>query len=221
VAGFLAVLVIAIGAAGLAASNFSEDQVESPVLPPRTPVAGADLGGLFADGVKDLPLVDTSDWKTYSNDEYGYSFMYPGDWEFSERDNDGRHGPNGEPAYPIHQLVIQNPAAEAGENIPGENCEEAGCEGPTPKVLGFYVGVWPSLCDIPGELISRDTWLVDGRDGDRCVIQDYDTPTRFVYIGFPAGDSGDLLVIALERGREIGPDEQAVLETILSTFKFN
>ncbi|MFA5135176.1 MAG: hypothetical protein WC505_05350 [Patescibacteria group bacterium] len=29
-------------------------------------------------------LIDTSDWLTYENEEYGYSFSYPGDWSLDE-----------------------------------------------------------------------------------------------------------------------------------------
>src|SRR5689334_20501729 len=38
-----------------------------PVPIPNTAVAGLDRGGLFGDGLTNVPKVDVTEWKTYSN----------------------------------------------------------------------------------------------------------------------------------------------------------
>lgn len=221
--------LLAFGAAGIAilavvavASGIMQpDEVELPIIKPRTPIPGADKGGLFADGVQNLPRADTSGWKTYSNDKYTYSFKYPPNWELEETDSAGLTDPQGRPAYPLQAATVKNPFAERGQNQPGVNCVDAACIAPLPKALGFYVAIESGHCGVSGDLVVADTFTVDGRQGDRCVIESpNDKVSRVVHISFPLGDGKNFLKIAFERGRNVSPGEQGPLETILSTFKF-
>ncbi|MEK7187385.1 MAG: hypothetical protein AAB691_00885 [Patescibacteria group bacterium] len=34
-------------------------------------------------------IIDTANWKTYRSDKYGFEFMYPAEWKFSENLNEG------------------------------------------------------------------------------------------------------------------------------------
>jgi hypothetical protein len=214
-------LAIAI-VAGIAQAVAPSNDVEKPTLPPRTPIAGANKGGLFGDGVVNVPKVDTSGWKTYSNARYGYSFKYPPNWALDERDNAGHHGPNGEPSYPLQEVTVANPLEDQGKNLPGTNCQGSGCNGAGPNALGFDVRILNALCNIPGDLIVIDTFAVNGKQGSRCVLQSQgDKITRATSIGFPLGDGTNFIEVLLQRGRAVSPQEQAILETILSTFTIN
>lgn len=212
-------MLVVVAATG--ALTQSEDG-EAPASGPRTPIPGAAKSGLFADGVANLATVLTSGWKTYSNATYGYSFMYPPTWEIEDRDNEGHKSPyTGEPAYPLQAVTVRNPLSERDENRPGVNCTDVSCLAPLPKVLGFYVAIIKAHCAVPGDLIIRDKVTVDQRTGDRCVIQSQnDGKSRFVYMSFPIGDGANVIDVAFERGRDVTPSEQAVLETILLTLKF-
>jgi hypothetical protein len=191
---------------------------EAPSLT-RTVIPGADRGGLFADGVVNLALVDTSTWKTYTNAQYGYSFMYPPTWELTERDSTGFTGPRGLPAYPLQSARVRNPANEAGRNIPGQTCQNVQCQGPPPSLIALEVRIENGQCGIVGDLVAQDTVVVDARQGNRCVLESSNDKSRITSVSFPRGN-GLYIWITLERGRSVVPDQQAVLETILSTFVF-
>jgi hypothetical protein len=185
-----------------------------------TVIPGADKGGLFADGVVNLPRVDTTDWKTYANAKYGYSFRYPSTWELVESSSEGRTGPRGEPSYPLQSARVRNPGAEQGQNIRGQNCIEAGCIEPPPNFLSIEFAVHSGICGGAGDLLARDTPLINGRQSQRCVVRSaYDRATVAVYVDFPLGP-GNYLKAVLTRGRGVTPQQQAVLETVLSTLSF-
>jgi hypothetical protein len=195
-----------------------------PTPPPpvvRTPIPGAAKGGLFADEITNLATVDASNWKTYSNTKYAFKFQYPADWQLVESDSTGRHGPHGEPAYPLHAVEVRNPLTDQGQKIPGENCTDAAndCPGPPPGYMRFAVVIEDSQCNIAGSLIASDTASVSGRQGARCVVEYPNDKSRSVAISFPLGD-GNYLVVELDKGNSVPSPRQAVLETILSTFSF-
>ncbi len=186
-----------------------------PVITPRSVVPGLDKGGLFADGVKDLPKVDTSDWLTYRNDKWGYSFKYPPGWELEEQDNSGLSA-YGRPAWPRQWVRVLNPASERGRNIPGVNCAAITCEAANPGTLNFAVAIeaGPS-CSIPGQLVVNDVWTIAANAGKRCVVI-HPAGTPIVSMGFPSPNNLTLSVV-MEKGRETTPSGQAILEAILST----
>jgi hypothetical protein len=204
---------------GLARATAPSSDVEQPTLAPRTPVVGANKGGLFGDGVTNLAKAATANWKSYSNPTYGYSFKYPADWELEETDGAGHSGPNGEPAYPLQAVKTENPSPQQGENIRGTNCQDSGCIAPAPRALGFFVSILNAGCAVPGDLVVSDQTDVNGHSAARCVIQSqFDKTTRFVYLTFPYGDGKNFIEVSLERGRNVPPTDQAILEAILSTF---
>jgi hypothetical protein len=198
----------------------------APTLPPpppivvRTPIAGAAKGGLFADGVTNLASANTAGWKTFSNSKYGFTFRYPADWLLSESDSSGLHGPNGEPYNPLYRVQVGNPAAEAGQKIPGQNCTANDCAGPPPGYMAFTVAIWSlDQCDISGDLVAVDTMNLGGRKGARCVVEypmDYSRTTE-IWVRLTDGNS---LSVIIEKGNSVAPGQQATLETMLSTFAF-
>lgn len=62
------------------------DTNTSVVLENSNSDANADAADVNADTVGDT-TVDTSDWLTYTNEEYGFSFRYPNDWIVTEQTN--------------------------------------------------------------------------------------------------------------------------------------
>ncbi len=202
----------------------------APSPPPvwRTPAPGPTQPGLFADGVTNLARVGTAAWKTYSNSKYGFTFKYPVAWQFAESDSAGHYGPNGEPSYPLHSVSVKNPAAEQGKKIPGVNCTPGvapnDCVGAPPGLLAFAVEIVRSVpagfngCAFQGA-IAADAATLDGRTGARCVSEYPNDRSRTVAISFMLGDGNDL-EIQLSRGNTVTPAQQAVLETVLSTFTF-
>jgi hypothetical protein len=202
---------------GLARATAPNDKVESPSLEPRTPIPGADKGGLFGDGITNLPNVDMKGWKTYSHAKYGYSFMYPPDWLVQETDNSSLHGPNGEPAYPLQAVDVTNPLTQAGQNILGQNCDGDGCIGAPPRAMAFLVHIVNGLCNRPGNLIAADTVSVNGATASRCIHASQSAnAVRTVSLGFPLGDGMNFIEVTLQRGRDVEPAQQALLETILA-----
>ncbi len=214
----LAAVVTVAVVVGLARAMAPSDDVESPSFKPRTPIAGANKGGLFGDGITNLPKVDTSGWKTYSNAKYGYSFKYPPDWVVQETDNSPFHGPNGEPYYPLQAVDVGTPASQAGKNIPGENCQGDGCIGAGPKAMAFLLHIVNGLCNRPGNLIALDTVSINGTTSSRCILASQSgNAVRTVSFGFPLGDGTNFIEVTLQRGRDVEPAQQATLETILAS----
>ena len=213
------------------ATAFAEKPRE-PVLPPtpratvepprivRTAIPGPPGQGLFGDGVTNLPALDTTAWLAYSSSKYGYSFKYPATWKLMESSNEGNRGPTGEPAYPLQFVLVQNSLSDQGKNVAGQNCVGSGCIGPGPKALSFGVAIVSSACNAPGDLVTLDSIVVGGASGSRCVLQAQDLnqlKSRSVFIALPSNGVYSL-EISLARGREAGSSDQALLETILSTF---
>lgn len=187
-------------------------------VPTRVVIPGADKGGLFADGVTNLPKVDTSTWKTYSNTKYGYSFKYRPTWRLQETDNSGLTGPGGEPAYPLQAVAVHRPEMEQGRNLPSTNCVSDECNLPPPTYLGFFVSLLNAACNTPGDLLASSTISFAGRQAERCVIKSpRESVGSIVSLAFPYPDNKNFIVVSMQRGRSTSPSEQAILETMLST----
>jgi hypothetical protein len=168
----------------------------------------------------DLPEVDTAGWRTYENESYGYSFRYPLDWVIDERDSGGLTSPTGQAFYPKQATVVQNPVAEQGENVAGVNCAESSCIGIRPYFVGFYVSVENAHCSIPSLLVSEDTVTLDGKPAMRCVFHSEGTAESYVTdMALDLPDDTDFLVIAVAKGREVSPEQQATLEAVLASFR--
>jgi hypothetical protein len=180
----------------------------------RVVTPGLDRGGLFGDGIQDLSSVDTSDWRTYTNSKWSYSFKYPKEWEIEEFEG----APTGSP---IQWVRARNRTDERGENVPGQNCQGALCEAAPPGVLNFGVtvdhNVLGASCPLLGPLIVQDSRAVSGKQAQRCVVlQVADSPPT-VRITIPL-DQELVLGVLLEKGRQrTSRTDQAILETILST----
>jgi hypothetical protein len=73
--------------------------------------------------------IDTSDWKTYTNNEYGYSLKYPSDWELKEYSN-----MEGSPITlisPETKKIIEQNTTSGGASISSE----------------FQIDYYPSITD--------------------------------------------------------------------------
>jgi hypothetical protein len=189
----------------------------------RTPIPGAAKEGLFADGVTNLPTATTTDWKTYTNNKYGFTFQYPPDWQLTESDSTGHYGPNGEPFYPLFSVEVSNPVAEQGEKIPGQTCsaEANDCPGPPPGLLAFSASIWGTdSCGVAGDLIASDSATIAGHPGTRCVVEYPNDKSRTTAIAVSLDDR-TYLVIQVARGNAVAPADQAVFETVLSTIVFS
>ena len=118
---------------------------------------------------------------------------------------------------------MKNPAAEQGKKIPGVNCTPGlaptDCVGAPPGLLGFAAAVWNTECGFAGTLIVSDVVSMSGRQGARCVVEYPNDNTRTVAIAFALA-APDYLVVELDRGNAVTPAQQAILETVLSTFTF-
>ncbi|TAK72310.1 MAG: hypothetical protein EPO22_00665 [Dehalococcoidia bacterium] len=210
--------VSAVATRDAMAASPASTATEPPVVV-RTPIPGAAKDGLFADGVANLPFLDTTDWRTYTSNEYGLAFQYPPNWQLTESDSSGHHGPNGEPAYPLFRVEVSNPPAEQGEKIPGENCSGAAndCSGPPPGLLSFSAAIWGNgSCNIAGDLIVSDSATITGHPGTRCVVEYPNDKSRTTAIAVALAD-GTYLVVQFERGNSVASAAQAVLDAVVST----
>ncbi len=211
--------------AATTAADTTSAPSSSPTQPPvviRTPIPGAAKGGLFADGVANLPILAATDWKTYTSDKLGLTFQYPPDWQLTESDSTGRYGPNGEPVYPLFRVEVHNPPAEQGEKIPSENCSAAAndCSGPPPRLLTFSAAIWGSgSCNVAGDLIASDSTTIAGHPGTRCVVEYPNDKSRTTAIALML-DKGRYLIVQVEKGNAVSSTDQAVLETVVSTLAF-
>lgn len=186
----------------------------------RTPISSVPSPGVFADGRTGLPPVDSSSWKAYSDEAYGFSFSYPPDWSLFVSPVNHDHGPNGEPAYPLFSVQLENPVSEQGAKVPGVTCAADGndCHGAPPGYLDFRVELWPEPCGVAGLLIASDSADVAGKTAERCVVEYPNDKSRTAVFAFARAD-GTYLKVILDRGNDVSAANQAALETILSTFR--
>jgi len=71
-------------------------------------------------------FIDTSDWLTYENEEYGYSIKYPEDWNFLE------------PIQPASALFIFSPAKDPNDSWAWRNIEILVLENPNSLSIEEY-----------------------------------------------------------------------------------
>ena len=88
----LVLLIVAFAAAGLAYTQFSKPE-PAPVQPINTNQGDE---------------IDTSNWKTYRNEEYGCYFKYPSEWEVSS--------PTAEYKNSVYILLERNPDDQTQES---------------------------------------------------------------------------------------------------------
>ncbi len=75
------------------------------------------------------PTVDpTANWKTYSNQTYGYEVKYPNNWKVSETDSQVNFMPIGGQDVSLSLFVFNKPVSEARLlvpllNVPGRNVD--------------------------------------------------------------------------------------------------
>ncbi len=185
-----------------------------PTPAPRPTIdPSADKGGLFADGVKDLPRADTKSWLTYTNSKWGYTFMYPPNWVLNE-------GEAGVPAvHPLQYAQVLNPVSERGTNVSGVNCNGVGCEAAPPGTLSFGVSVDTStaLCTLAPTRLADDQVVAAGASVRRCAQR---TPEGGLVVQLAFSLRGGLTARALlGKGREVTADKQQIIEAILDSFR--
>lgn len=70
--------------------------------------------------IDQISEVDTSDWLTYENEEYGFSFKYPGDWKVKVNNQNCWILTSAKTIADREQFYIDNPKANNGTDaVPG------------------------------------------------------------------------------------------------------
>lgn len=89
--GLTAAIFLAIGYwAGSQSEQLQESDTVEVIDTDQAPPVPV-LPGETVDSGKETETDETADWKTYTNDEYGFSFKYPGDWEVRDLTSSNQH----------------------------------------------------------------------------------------------------------------------------------
>ena len=188
---FAILIVMAAATAGFVANKASEAVAEIDALNIYPPFSG-----------RQKTAVDTSDWKTYRNEKYGFEVMYPAEWVEGFKD----------PQYSQSIFTLVSPSTRKAieNNIPG-----AGDVDIAIRILDIS-----SFEKLDEELKPQAFFITNKR---RSVLNGYDA--YFMTIGGAGAKvdvyfhrNGKLIALVFDTGAtgELRPLEQQ----ILSTFKF-
>jgi hypothetical protein len=159
--------------------------------------------------------IDTSDWKTYRNEEYGFEFRYPKDWLMEKN-----AGINFKPS------IVSITGPETRKVIDEAEGSGGYCEGCGPNISFYH---HQALTDISGydvtsitELVAKDPTYT--KLGTRKIGELSMTEMRVGGLGSYYDliiDRGEKGIFEIFFGWAEGPDELTETENqILSTFKF-
>lgn len=151
---------------------------------------------------KNLPVSvnEMENWKTYRNDEYGFEFKYPNDWK----------------DFTAGMFTIYK------EYIPVESREAHDFEGFCKISFNDGFTLEDAIKDIDPDFmfnktISTSTFELNNRAGIKMILN-YSSNIYGYYIPL---EQGETLSINLNCGQDVKQNGDAVLNQILSTFKFN
>jgi|GEM_PF-2827210 len=102
--------------------------------------------------------IDTSDWKTYENTKYGYSFMYPGDWSVkNSKIVEGSYATSG-----THDEFIISPTNSSLDFAPASNCYVMVYTNPDNLGLEQWVQYASIYKNTGLQIITEENFKIDG-----------------------------------------------------------
>ena len=181
-------------------------------------------------GLAPAPKIDTSNWKTYRNEEYGFELKYPTDWEISERGDNYAFAKifyikkiMRDPRYIFPPDILINPTEESEPDL----------------CYSSFAKVRKGEFDFAGR--KTTAWVFFTEEGDvwRLIIKNIpDLPENWnkdaaIHVNYPVysekvkdceyGDQFVYCPIGLESIKvacAVDKKESEVFNQILSTFKF-